>query len=133
MKLPVIDRFQKQNYSNAPDWFTRFLNDMNQFTETVWNILNKNLTIEDNLDSQVYRMAIRAGATAADNATSFITTLKHAPQAVLVGQVTDQEAYQVPLTAAVGVQWTFSGSTISITSISGLIAGQTYNLTLVIF
>ncbi len=132
MKPPVIQRFQKQNYPGSPDWFTRFLSDLNQFTEIVWNILNKNLTPEDNLDSQVYTTQILAGAAASDNAFQFQSQMNHTPSAILVGSVTDTAAYTAPLPAAVGIQWTVSGDTVSITGVSGLTVAQTYNLTLVL-
>lgn len=132
MKLPTIQRFQKQNYPGSPDWFTRFIADLNSFTEIMWNILNKNLTPSDNLDAQVYVFAQRAGAAAANNTLSFQSTLKHTPQAVIVGQVVDQAAYSAALSGAVGVSWTFSGTTISITGISGLTSSHTYTITLVV-
>lgn len=132
MKLPTIQRFQKQNYPGSPDWFARFIADVNSFTEIIWNILNKNLTPEDNLDAQVYITAILAGAAADDNTLSFESTLKHTPRSVIVGQVVDQAAYSGPLTTAAFVTWTFTGSTISISGITGLTDGHTYNLTLMV-
>lgn len=132
MKLPTIQRFQKQNYPGSPDWFTRFISDLNSFTEIVWNILNQNITPSDNIDSQVYSFSILAGAAASDNTLNFQSTMNHNPAAMLVGSVVDQAAYSVPLTAAVGVQWTQSGTTINITGISGLVAGETYTITVVL-
>ena len=132
MKLPVIQRFQKQDYADSPNWFNRFIQDINQFCETVWNALNKNLTIADNMDAQIYSTSIRAGVAAVNNAFSFVSQLKHTPQAILVGQVVDSVAYSTPLTSAVGVTWNFSTPNINITGIAGLTNGRTYNLTLVI-
>lgn len=132
MKPPVIQRFQKQNYPGSADWFTRFLSDLNQFTEVLWNIVNNNLTPQDNLDAQVYTATVLAGATAADNAQSFELKMNHTPSAMLVGQVTDTEAYAAPLANAVGVQWNVSGTTVNITGISGLTVGQTYQITFVL-
>ncbi len=132
MKLPTIQRFQKQNYPGSPDWFTRFISDLNSFTEIVWNILNQNITPSDNIDSQVYSFSVLAGAAASDNTLNFQSTMNHNPAAMLVGSVVDQAAYSVPLTAAVGVQWTQSGTTINITGISGLVAGETYTITVVL-
>lgn len=132
MKLPTIQRFQKQNYPGSPDWFTRFLSDLNSFTEIIWNILNKNLTPADNLDAQVYETSIRAGAAALNNTLSFQSTLKHTPLAVLVGQVSDQAAYAAPFSSSVFATWTFSGTTISITGITGLTSAHTYNITLIV-
>ncbi len=132
MKLPSLQRFQKQNYADAPPWFARFLADLSGFTETVWNIMNKNLTPADNLDAQVYATTFLAGATAASNAFTFQTNLKHTVSAVIVGQVTDQAAYSAPLSSAVGVTWSVAGTTVSISGVSGLTAGQTYRLVLLL-
>lgn len=132
MKPPVIQRFQKQQYPGSPDWFTRFLSDLNQFTEIMWNIVNNNITPEDNLDSQIYTTQVRAGATAANNAFQFQLNMNHTPTAILVGSVQDTQAYVAPLAGAVGVQWSISGQTVSIQGVSGLTSGHTYNLTLVL-
>ena len=133
MKLPTIQRFQKQNYPGSPDWFTRFISDLNSFTEITWNILNKNLTPQDNLDAQVYATQILAGPLASDNAFQFESQLNHTPTAILVGSVSDQAAYEAPLASAVGIQWTVSGDTISVVGVAGLTDTHTYSITLVIF
>jgi len=132
MKLPPVQRFQKQNYPESPDWFTRFLQELNSFTEVMWNILNKNITVADNLDAQVYTTTLLAGASASSNTVNFASTLKHVPQAVIVGGVLDTTAYATPPTAAVWASWTFANPQIQINSISGLTNGRTYQLTFVV-
>lgn len=133
MKLPVIQRFQKQNYPGSPDWFTRFISDMNSFTEIVWNILNRNVTPGDNLDAQIYTTSLLAGTDPEDNTFQFQSELNHTPTCILVGNVVDRAAYQAPLTTAVGVQWSVSGDTITVAGVAGLVTGQTYDLTLLVF
>lgn len=133
MKLPVIQRFQKNQYSDAPDWFTRFIQDLNSFTEIVWNILNKNITFEDNIDAQVYTFNQLGGTNPEDNTLSFKTTLKHSPVALIVGQATNLEPYSTPGSTAVGLTWSFAGDTITISSITGLTAGDSYQITVVAF
>lgn len=132
MKPPVIQRFQKQNYPGSPDWFTRFLSELNQFSEIMVNITNKNITPQDNLDSQVFQTEVLAGTDPEDNAFQFEHTMNHTPSVCVVGYVVDNAAYEAPLTTAVGIQWTVSGTTISITGITGLIDGHTYTLTLLL-
>jgi hypothetical protein len=132
MKLPTIQRFQKQNYPGSPDWFTRFISDVNSFTEIIWNILNKNVTPSDNMDAQVYQTTLLAGAAASNNTLSFQSTLKHTPQAVIIGAVTDQAAYSGAFSSAVFPTWSFSGTTVSIVGITGLTSGHTYSITFVI-
>ncbi len=132
MKLPNISRYQKQNYPGSPDWFTRFIGDLNTFTETMWNVLNRNLTIADNLDAQVYAFSILAGAAAINNTQTFTPTLKHVPQAVIVGNCVDQASYAAALSTAVYVSWAWTGSQIQIQSITGLTSGHTYLVTLVV-
>jgi hypothetical protein len=132
MKLPTIQRFQKQNYPGSPDWFTRFISDVNSFTEIIWNILNKNVTPSDNMDAQVYQTTLLAGAAASNNTLSFQSTLKHTPQAVIIGAVTDQAAYSGAFSSAVFPTWSFSGTSVSIVGITGLTSGHTYSITFVI-
>jgi len=132
MKVPVITRFQRQNYSDAPDWFTRFMGELNQFTETTWNILNKNLTVDDNFDAQLYTFTIRAGAAATDNSTSFIPSLKHTPKALLVGNIVNTDIYAALPTQAIGIFWSFSSPNVNIKSITGLTSGHTYHITVLV-
>ncbi len=133
MKLPTIQRFQKQNYPGSPDWFTRFIGDLNNFTETMWNILNRNVTLSDNVDAQIYTLSILAGAAASNNTATFTSTLNHTPQAVVVGNCVDAAAYSSPLSTAVYISWSFNAPQISIQSVTGLTSGHTYSLTLVVF
>lgn len=132
MKLPVIQRFQKQNYPGSAEWFTRFISDLNTFTETIWNTLNNNITPSDNMDAQVYTTSILAGAAASNNTLAFQTTLKHTPQAVIIVNCVDKTAYSSAFTSAVFATWSFSGTTISITGITGLTNGHTYNVTFLV-
>ena len=132
MKLPVIQRFQKQNYPGSPDWFTRFMSDVNLFTETIWNILNKNVTVSDNIDAYIYTFSLLAGASASNNTATFTPTISHTPQAVFVGNCVDAAAYSSPLSSAVYCSWTYNGSQIQIQSITGLTSGHTYSITLVV-
>lgn len=132
MKLPNISRYQKQNYPSSPDWFTRFLGDLNNFTETIWSVLNKNITVGDNLDAQVFTFTILAGAAAINNTQTFTPAIKHVPQAVVVGYCADSVAYGAALSTAVYVSWAWTGSQIQIQSITGLTSGHTYTVTLVV-
>jgi hypothetical protein len=132
MKPPVVQRFQKQNYPGSPDWFTRFLSDINQFTEITWNILNKNITPGDNLDAQVFQTSILAGPAPEDNAFQFELKMNHTPTVCILAQVIDQAAYEGPLAAATSVQWVIDGTTVSITGVAGLLDTHTYNLTLLL-
>jgi hypothetical protein len=132
MKLPTIQRFQKQNYPGSPPWFTRFIEDINSFSEIIWNILNKNITLGDNMDAQIYAFTLLAGAASLNNTVSFQSGLKHVPQAVLVGNVVNTAAYSAAPTTAVWASWSFSNSMISVNAITGLTTGQTYQLTLIV-
>lgn len=129
MKPPQTYRFQAQNYPDSPDWFRRFLSDINNFSEPLWNMVNKNITIQDNIDAQIFTFTIVAGATETDNTVDFSSTLKHTPQTVVVGQAQSTSPYASPLTG-VSLSWTYDNPNISVNAIAGLTSGQEYQITL---
>jgi hypothetical protein len=130
MKISAFKRFLSEQFQGAPEWFVRFLQQLNLLTEQVVNSMTKNLTIYDNLDAQVFTFSILAGATADLNKVNFESTMKGSPIAVLVGSASSD---YTTLTNPVQVFWTVDGKTVKVNSITGLTAGATYKLNLLIF
>jgi len=62
MALPVFRRFSIQDYSKAPDWLSQFFQSLNAFCETSVNVLDKNLTIGQNVQGQKFTTNFRTSA-----------------------------------------------------------------------
>ena len=132
MKISAFKRFLSEQFVGAPDWFVRFLQQLNLLTEQVVHALTNGLTIADNMDAQLYTFQILAKAMADLNTTSFVCTMSKIPEAVMVGKCFSVGLTTV-MTSPVHVFWTVSGGKININSITGLTSGTNYSITLVVF
>lgn len=129
---PSIQRFYSDDYKDAPAWFKqRFLNSLNLFAFPVYNALNKNLTIGDNLNQNHATITLVGSSTPANNVASFLNPIQGTPQGVDVVnvQITGTPTPSYP-TSAIQVFWTFDGTSINIGSITGLVDNVNYILTL---
>ena len=132
MKITAFKRFLSEQFIGAPDWFVRFLQQLNLLTEQIVKALTNGLTIKDNLDAQQYMFKILAKATADLNTTSFVCTMSKTPESVMVGNVFSVGVTTI-MTSPVQVFWSVDGNAIKINSITGLTSGTNYSITLVIF
>lgn len=129
---PSIQRFYSDDYKEAPTWFkSTFLNTLNLFVFPTYNALNKNLTVDDNLNQGYSTITIVGSSTATNNTASFLNPIQGDPTGVDVVnvQITGTPTQEYP-TAAVQVFWTFDGTSIAIGSVTGLSDGVTYSIIL---
>lgn len=53
MKLPSIKRLVQEEIDTKTGWLPKLLSPLNSFLESVYQALNKGLTVKDNLDGEV--------------------------------------------------------------------------------
>lgn len=131
--LPAIKRITKEDLAGAPAWIDRLLYPLNLFLNTIYNGLNKNITLADNIDCQVQTFQVTAGAAATNNTAKFTLTMKHAPSMLFLGNAISTSGNYTPIATAVYIDWTYDGTNVNINSITGLTSGTTYNLTILLF
>lgn len=134
MKLPTIKRILREDVKEAPSWVNGLIDPLNTFMETVYQALNRNLTLTENLASFVQELTYRTPSTYPSNqeVSSFQNSLKVQPSAVMLMQIFDRATYTAPA-GPVYIPWVFSGTEIEIGTITGLSPGKTYTVRLVIF
>lgn len=130
--LPPIKRITKEDLKDAPSWITRLLYPLNQFLDSVYGALNRNLTFEENIRAQITTFTIVAGAAASNNTTSFALTLKRIPIGLFVVNKRKVSGNYAAIGAAVEVEWNYDGTAVQITSITGLTNGSTYSFTVIL-
>lgn len=130
--LPPIKRISKEDLREAPPWIDRLLTPLNLFFETVYAGLNRGITLEENLLCQIKTFQVKAGAAATNNTTSFPLTMKRLPQGLILLKASLVSGNYAPIAAAVYVEFTCDGVTVSITSITGLSNGSTYELKVIL-
>jgi hypothetical protein len=129
---PSIQRFYADDYKEAPSWFKgRFLATLNLFVFPTYNALNKNLTVNENLNEDYAFINVTGSSTPTNNTASFLNPIEGDPTGVTVVnvQITGTPTQTYP-SAAVQVFWTFDGTSIQIGTITGLADNVTYQITL---
>lgn len=100
---------------------------LNDFMQTVYASLNRNLSIGENVIGEVKSFQLKAGAAAINNTFTFITKVVQ-PQGVFIVAATLVGSTYSPITNAVWCSWRPGNGQIIIDSITGLTSGSTYNL-----
>jgi hypothetical protein len=68
MQLPPVNRISLEAYKDIDEWGIRLIGQLNDYLPTIYNGLNKNITLEDNIRSQ-QRIGV-SYRTAADYTTN---------------------------------------------------------------
>lgn len=129
--LPTIQRLKYEDYARAGTWqegFRALIETLNLFIPPVYDILNGGVGYKNLLAPQLYTAIVTGAAT---TTFSFVNPLGIQPSAVLVGNVWTGVRSTHPA-AAVQVFWHYSGNSIIVDNVTGLIAGTVYSLTLVV-
>lgn len=135
MKPPVIDRLREEDIPKAPPWFKqRVLYILNRFMENVVQNLTKNITFEDNFDSQLYSDKI--SSTALTSGYKFKVTTKNNPKGLLILKIVKTTETWTNFSVAPFPLWEYQdgeeGRNIVIHDILGIDSTSDYNVTLLV-
>lgn len=133
MSLPSIRRFYTEDYPSAPEWFRKHISTLNQFSDPMYLLVSKGLTFAENFNAQTYTFTVRAGASASLNTATITTKISGKPQGLLKVAANVLGNVAAPITSAIDITWYSNGSTVQITSITGLTSGTQYSITVLIF
>lgn len=125
MKLPIQKKILREDLPGAPDWVIQLIGPINNFMETIYQALNKNID-ETNLLSLVKDVTVVIPSTYPTSMTTikFQNTLKVRATGCVILQVLDKATY-LPV-ATSNPAWVDNNGTIEISHIDGLTAGKTY-------
>jgi hypothetical protein len=132
MQPPKIKRLSREDFKEAPAWIDRLLYWLNVLIEYVTLAFNKNITFDENIQSQIKTFSLTAGAAASNNTIQFMATMAVVPRGLILMRVVDQVGNYTPVGAAVGIDWRYEAGNIFITSISGLTSGHVYDVTVLL-
>lgn len=132
MKPPTQKKISRENIKDAPPWIGEIIDPVNNFMESVYQALNKNITFNENISSFVKELNYKTPSTypVMDN-VQFLTSLKTKAIGVFPLQVIDKATY-TPALGSVYVPWIENNGNIVIYPISGLEADKTYIVRLLI-
>lgn len=135
--LPTTKRFYSEDYKDAPQWFQRFLSQLNLYSEPIYNILNGGVDLTLNTNEEIYTLQVNnASATFDDNVFLFSPKkFVGAPHGVEIGQclVNSDTGVDTAVGSQVTLDWVWTGSQVKILAIYGLTATVNYTFTLRIY
>ena len=134
LSLPTFRLFFSEDYKESAPWFQRFIQNLNLFTDPVYSLLDRNLSIATNLNEEIYSFQITAGAAAINNTIIFSTKkISGAPVGVVIAQCLPVASVPTAVGNPVTLDWYWNGTGVQILAIYGLTSGTAYNVTVRIF
>lgn len=134
MRPPIQTRFSKEDYQEAPAWFGRFLQPLNQFIEQTVAVFSRNVSLGDNIQARVFTTTFQtdaAYATGTFETIRFSWTGASLPAAVFITSISRTDG--TPILTSVGTPaWRFSDGNVSITYVPGLAASTKYSITILV-
>lgn len=122
-KLPALKRIQLDDIKGVPAWFASVPIILNSFFQAVHSALDGNLTLVDNIKSEVLTISKRAPFDG-----TVVPTDLQPVTAVVLGRVDGSTPTAPPV-----LQWHAEQNQIVIDTISNLTSGSTYKVTLILF
>ena len=104
-KLPPSQKLALEDFQEQAKWIDRLISPINAFMERMTAVLNKGITINDNMAGLVTTVELSGTWP-----VKVAWTLSQRPATVLVGQVYRTDGTSFTLTDAVQVQWQFNQS-----------------------
>lgn len=134
MRLPTQKKILREDLKDAPAYVNGIIEPVNTFMEALYQALNKNITLSENIASFIKELIYVTPSTypAGVEDVSFQNALRTRPIGVMVMQAYERTTY-IPAVGPVYVPWIEDDGNIIISSITGLAASKTYLVRLVIF
>lgn len=134
MKLPTIKKILREDLKDAPSWVDGLIGPLNGFMETVYQALNKNITLSENIGSFLTEQTFKTVTTypTGQGNISFQNELKTRPVGVILMQIYDRQTFTPP-PGPTSIQWTLDVNQIVVYPITGLEADKTYVVRLAVF
>ena len=130
---PITRRVNREDLPGAPQWVDIIIVAINQFFDTCRHALTRQLTFDENMDTQKKSTRITAGALVTDNKFRFAITMSGKPTEMIVTKVTRIASTYLPLAAAPWPEWYLDANEVVVFAFHGLTSGQTYDITVRIF
>ncbi len=104
-KIPPISRVSQEDFPEQASWIGRLIDPINSFVERTVAVLNKGLTVGDNMAGAMKLVEVNGTWP-----VKVAWELSARPMSVLVGNVYRTDGASFSLTDAVQVQWQFNQS-----------------------
>jgi hypothetical protein len=133
MRLPTQKKILREDLKDAPTWVNPLIDTCNSFFETVYQALNRNITLSENIYGFIKELTYKTNSTypvGVEN-IEFMNSLKTKATSLTLMQVYDRATYTPP-PGPVYVPWVEDNGQIQIYPVTGLEADKTYVLRLLV-
>lgn len=127
--LPTIKRFLSEDFPSQASWIGTLLYPLNLLLTTIYSNLNNGLTLGQNCLAQINTVSISGFSPQ----TSFLWKFSSNPIGVSVVNTVQTNSPGTPIMSPVNCQWTYSAGVLTITNVTGLTPGNTYNITFIVW
>jgi hypothetical protein len=133
MRLPTQKKILREDVKGAPSWVTPIIETLNSFMETVYQAMNRNITLTENVACNIKEITYKTPSSypAGVDTVQFVTGLKTKAIGVLVMQAIEKSTY-VPAAGPVYAPWVENNGNIVLGTITGLEADKTYTIRLLV-
>lgn len=135
MRLPSFKRLVKNDFDEDDKPFVeKFSYFFNNGVEALYNVLNKNVSLKDNILGVVKDVTVTVDSTGKPtNSTSFPLDISNKIIGLNVLRVDNNTNASGYPTGGVFVSWTQDGKNIFINHITGLVANNSYNVRVIVY
>ena len=132
-KLPGYRRIFEQDYPQQyQDLVKQLAVTLNYGFDSIYQLLNGKLTFADNLDSVTKTLTLQVDSTGKPTSNATITKgSTNTISGLIVARVVNTTNSTTYPTGGVFVTYTETNQTITLNNITGLVAGNNYNITIV--
>lgn len=133
MRLPTIKKILREDLKDAPAWVQGIIDPFNSVAETLYQALNKNVTLGDNVACFIKEFVYTTPSTYPSGVEEFrfSSTLKTKAAGVMLMQAVDRSNYS-PAIGPVYVPWVEVNGMIVLSTIQGLSASKSYDIRLLV-
>lgn len=134
--LPATKRITRADLGeDVPEWVDNLLSPLNSFIEQIYTAFNKNISIPENIASQIVQLDINTNSNYSSGEfpnTAFKRNLSKKANIVLIGQVKDLSDNEYKFVAGGYPSWEDNNGTINIYYIPGLDDSKKYRVNLLV-
>ena len=126
--LPDVRRLNREDFKDAPSWLDPMLNVLNSFMDSVYNIMDRNVSLTNNLNCQIATINVTTDNSGNIAPLKLKTTIRGRAIGMSVIRVlSDDTSIQSPF-----ISYTQNENIISINNVAGLNNDTKYKMIVLI-
>lgn len=123
--LPDIRRLNREDFQDAPNWVDPMLNSLNIFMDSVYNILNKHVSLSENLNAQFITLKVSVKSDGTINPIKQKLSIRGKITGLVVVRVISEDVANITTPFLV---WNQTADVLEITKIANLNNSKDYKI-----